>query len=109
MKKLFIVLLCATPLIGMSQQNFSLHATIPAVPDGTTVFLISSKQYTSFKDSAIINKGVVAFKGDIPEPSKAVLRIEKGGKITSIVHFYLEPATLQMKSADSLSNGKITN
>jgi peroxiredoxin len=71
--------------------------------------LISSKQHTSFRDSAIINKGIVDFKGDISEPAKAVLRTEKDGKITSIVHFYLEPAALQMKSADSLNKGTITN
>jgi peroxiredoxin len=109
MKKAIIVLLTMLPFAGFNQQPFSLHATIPAVADGTVVFLISSKQHTSFRDSAIINKGIVDFKGDISEPAKAVLRTEKDGKITSIVHFYLEPAALQMKSADSLNKGTITN
>lgn len=109
MRKIISVLLAMLPFVGFSQHPFSLHATIPAMPDGTLVFLISSKRQKMLKDSAVINKGVVDFKGDIAEPSKAVLRIEKDGKIASIVHFYLEPAALQMKSADSLKNGKITN
>jgi thiol-disulfide isomerase/thioredoxin len=109
MRRAIFVLLVMLPVVAICQQHYSLHASIPAVPDGTVVFLISSKQQKSFRDSAIINNGIVDFKGDIPEPSKAVLRIEKDGKINSIVHFYLEPAALQMKSVDSLNKGKITN
>jgi thiol-disulfide isomerase/thioredoxin len=109
MKKIFIGILLALPFPGEAQQQYTLRATIPALSDGTMVFLISSKQSTSFRDSAIIKKGIVDFKGSIPEPSKAVLRTEQRGAITDIVHFYLEPAALQMKSPDSLHNARVTN
>ena len=109
MKKYIINLFLALPLLTTAQQNYSIHATAPVYAEGTMVFLMFSKQPKFFRDSVLVNKGAVDFKGAIAEPTKAVLRIEKDGKIVDIVSFYLEPANLQIKSPDSLRHGLVTN
>ncbi len=109
MKKIFISIIFLLPLLATAQQPFSIHAAIPVYADGTTCFLMYSKQMKFFRDSVTFSKGTVDFKGTIEEPVKAVLRIEQAGKITDIVQFYLEPAKLQIKSADSLRHALVTN
>ena len=109
MKKVFLYIIVLLPFLATAQQNYSVHAAIPVYSDGTMCFLMYSKQMKFVRDSTTFKKGAIDFTGTLDEPTKAVLRIEQNGKIIDIVSFYLEPANLQVKSADSLRHAVVTN
>jgi len=109
MKKTLASILFSLPLLAAAQENYTVHVVAPALANGANVFLIKVVQNKAVRDSVIAKNGIVDFKGSIPEPTKAAIRVEADGKITDIIQFYLEAGNLQIKSADSLHKGEVVN
>jgi peroxiredoxin len=100
----FIVLL---PLVTNAQHSFQLDGNIKGLTSNTLVYLFYSQGQKLVKDSTIAMNGSFTFKGNIAEPSRATVRIDKDGKVADITTLYVTPGKLIIKGTDSLRHAKV--
>jgi peroxiredoxin len=117
--KIFALLLCVLPGALMAQTKLSgpftltvdLHK-VPAV-SGKVFFtyynVVTKNRYT---DSAVIGKTPIVFKGDLPEPIAADLRLrpDSGNPYAdkNMFKVFMEPGAIKVTAKDSLSNSTVT-
>src|SRR5688500_5297157 len=87
-------LIMLLPLVTHAQQSFQLDGNIKGLASNTLVYLFYSQGQTLVKDSTIAMNGSFTFKGNMAEPSRATVRIDKDLKVVDITTFYLSPGKL---------------
>ena len=110
MKKTLLVAVAVLPLAALAQKPFSLNGTLKNDKGNEKIYLSYSKDGKSILDSTELKNGTFAFKGEIADPLRASVYkkpTEKNGK-PDFLSIYLEPANIQLVSADSLKNASIT-
>lgn len=76
MKSLYIILLAFLSITGFAQTpNFTVQGKISNLTAATKAYLIYPKGDDAEKDSVTLKNGTFSFKGNIAEPTWAVLRI----------------------------------
>ncbi|HEY0297692.1 MAG TPA: TlpA disulfide reductase family protein [Arachidicoccus sp.] len=110
MKKNILGLLAITPFFACAQlKDFTLDGNIPNLTEHTKVYLFYMKNKILVKDSSYVIVGRFQFKGQLDEPSKATVRIDRDQKVADITNIYLAPGIIKMKGQDSLSSSVIVH
>lgn len=110
MKKWITAFACVLPLLaGAQAKDFTLKVALPGLPDSTQLFLIHFEDNKPHRDSVWLHHGTAVFTGQVSVPGQGVVRTETpgGGKITDIVHLYIEPGTHTLEGKDSLHNAVV--
>ncbi|GGG98695.1 TlpA disulfide reductase family protein [Pedobacter zeae] len=110
MKKTLLAAVAVLPLAALAQKPFSLNGTLKNDKGNEKIYLSYSKEGKTFLDSTELKNGTFAFKGEIGDPLRASVYkkpAEKNGK-RDFLSIYLEPANIQLVSADSLKNASIS-
>lgn len=111
-----LMLAVALPAFGFAQQNYTLQGTVGKLDQPAKAYLRLNYDEKVRIDSVDIKNGKFEFKGSIPSPMEAHLRIihdnapfdpAKPPK-QDILAFLIEGATIKFVSADSIKNAKIS-
>ena len=114
MKKLVLSVMALLPLAALAQKPFSLTGDIKALKTGDKIYLFYQKDGKTITDSATVANGVFSFKGELEEPARATLFLNKNPMVTrptqtdDVTALYLEPATIKLTAPDSLKKAVIT-
>lgn len=116
MKKLVLSLLMTSPALVFAQGGeFVLNGKIGTLNAPAKVYLNYQSEGQVVKDSAIINKGVFAFKGKVTGPTAARLIVDHTGEGLSTLGrysdnsiLYLEQAKINVTAKDSIKNSVVT-
>ena len=104
---LFLVSFILLPALLCAQtQSFQIQGKLGAYTRSTKAFLWYPDPATGIDkyDSALIDKGQFVFKGQIQTPVKAILHTTPN---YNHFYFFIEPGTIQLASADSLTNAMV--
>ncbi|NSL87262.1 AhpC/TSA family protein [Chitinophaga sp. Mgbs1] len=114
MKHIVMALLAAMPATLLAQESsFVLKGRIGSLNAPAKLFLYYRANGQSVSDSATLQQGVFAFKGNITDPLSAtlILRHTEPGAMRSfksdMLRIYLEKGTITLNSADSVSKAVI--
>ncbi|MEN5194553.1 TlpA disulfide reductase family protein [Sphingobacterium faecium] len=111
-----LMLAVALPAFGFAQQNYTLQGTVGKLDQPAKAYLRLNYDEKVRIDSVDIKNGKFEFKGSIPSPMEAHLRIihdnapfdpAKPPK-QDILAFLIEGTTIKFVSADSIKNAKIS-
>lgn len=113
MKKMILVALATSPLLGMAQDDFTITAKVGNLNAPAKAYLSYRTADGSTLDSADIANGEFKFHGNVAGPSRAMVLISHDG--TSIreqqdpdrVELYLEKGNITLSSGDSLANASV--
>ena len=114
MKKLVLSVMALLPLAVLAQKPFSVTGDIKGLKTGDKVFLLYQTEGKSIADSATVANGTFSFQGELAEPVRATLFLNKNPMVTRPVQnddaigLYLEPAAIKLTAADSLKKASIT-
>ena len=114
MKKLVLSVMALLPLAALAQKPFSLTGDIKALKTGDKVYLFYQTDGKTITDSATVANGVFSFKGELAEPARATLFLNKNPMVTrptqtdDVTALYLEPAAIKLTAPDSLKKAIIT-
>ena len=115
MKSLLTTALAALPLLSQAQapaaaEKFVLQGKV-ASPTVTKAYLRYAIDERRVVDSAVVQKGVFAFKGSVPTPVAAMLTLSHGNtaltKSRDSAPVYLEQGTIKVTTPDSVSKATI--
>jgi len=106
------------PVLASAQSGtFTINSKIGAYNAPAKAYLIYSGGSSNITDSVVLKNGTFQFRGKIGDPVKATLVLDTKGqgwgtlrkqRNADALGFYLEPGTLTLASADSISKAKIT-
>lgn len=111
-----LMLAVALPAFGFAQQNYTLQGTVGKLNKPAKAYLRLNYDGKERIDSVEMKNGTFEFKGSIPSPMEAHLRIihdnapfdpAKPPK-QDIFGFLIEGTTIKFVSADSIKNAKIS-
>lgn len=111
-----LMLACALPTLGFAQQNYTLQGQVGKLNKPAKAFLRLKYDGKEHIDSVEMKNGKFEFKGTIPSPMEAHIRIihdnlpfdpAKPAK-QDIIPFLIEGANIKFVSKDSIQNAKIT-
>ncbi|MCW2263169.1 MULTISPECIES: TlpA disulfide reductase family protein [Sphingobacterium] len=114
--KWMLMLAFALPTFGFAQQNYTVQGTVGKLNKPAKAFLRLNYEGKERIDSVEMNNGKFEFKGTIPSPMEAHLRIihddapfdpTKPPK-QDIFPFLIEGVTIKVVSTDSIKNAKIS-
>jgi peroxiredoxin len=117
MKKIFLYLIVMLPLAVFAQepQSFEIRSKIGDLNSPARAYLLYQLGANKVVDSAIIANGSFDFKGQIINPTNALLVIDHKGvgleKLDStadVLSFYIDKGEFSINSADSASKAQIT-
>lgn len=114
--KWVLALVSLLPALGYGQQNYTLIGQVGKLDKPAKAYLRLNYDGKVLIDSAEINKGKFEFKGSIPSPMDAHLRIIHDFAPFDPAHppkqdvlpFLIEGATIKFVAADSIKHAKIT-
>lgn len=113
MKSLLAIALATLPLLSQAQapaEKFMLQGKV-ASPSVTKAYLRYALDERRVVDSAVVQKGVFAFKGSVPTPVAATLTLSHGNtalaKSRDSAPVYLEQGTIKVTTPDSVSKATI--
>jgi hypothetical protein len=115
MKSLLTTALAMLPLLSQAQapaaaEKFVLQGKV-ASPTATKAYLRYALDERRVVDSAVVQKGVFAFKGSVPTPVAATLTLSHGNtalaKSRDSAPVYLEQGTIKVTTPDSVSKATI--
>ena len=114
--KRILMLVCALPVLGFAQQNYTIQGQVGKLNKPAKAFLRLNSGGNPKIDSVYIKNGKFEFKGTIPSPMEAHLRIihddlpfdpAKPAK-QDVLPFLIEGTTIKFVSTDSIKNAKIS-
>lgn len=116
MKKLVLSLLMTSPALVFAQgTEFALNGKIGTLNAPAKVYLNYQASGKSVIDSAIINKGIFAFKGTVAGPTPARLIVGHKGESLSALRsnsdnlvVFLDQSKISVTAKDSVKNAVIT-
>jgi peroxiredoxin/acylphosphatase len=117
MKKFFVFFLASMPLLAVAQvpTPFTIKGKIGTLNKPAKAYMAYKLGANNMLDSAEITNGNFEFKGDIIYPSGAVIAVDHKGlgmakldNSADALSFYVEPGTINITSADSISKAQIT-
>ena len=116
MKKLILSVLAAAPLLAAAQNSaFTLNGNVVNVKAPAKVYLMRFGAGKTSLDSAAVNNGTFAFKGDVKGAVYARLILDHKGlglkdmrSRGDLLNFYLESGKLVLNSTDSIKKAVIT-
>jgi peroxiredoxin len=116
MKKILLFTIALLPLVTLAQKPFNVSADVKALKTGDKVYLVYQVEGENITDSAIVKNGSFDFKGNVANPGRASLYLNKNpyvnrpakGETIDALSFYIEPGTLKLTSPDSLKRIEIT-
>ena len=106
----------ALPLAGMAQQNFTIDGQIGKLDKPAKAYLRYKIEGKEIIDSVFVNKGKFSFKGTIPSPLEAGIRIAHDDKVEDpkaprkwdLLPLFIEQASIKVVTKDSIKNASIT-
>jgi peroxiredoxin len=113
MKKLYIILLALLPIAGYAQApNFMVQGKIANLAAPAKAYLIYPKGDDAEKDSVTLQDGNFSFKGNITEPTWAILRISHTAKGAHRPYdqfmFFIDKGLTTITAKDSAVNALVT-
>lgn len=120
MKKILFLMLSVSPFLAAAQTaNYDLKGKIGILNPPAKAYLLRRINGKDVSDSTTLASGVFEFKGITQDPEQALLILDHKGvgliKLESgamgapdILNLYLENGVIQISSADSAKNSKIT-
>ncbi|PTX13571.1 peroxiredoxin [Sphingobacterium faecium] len=111
-----LMLAVALPAFGFAQQNYTLQGTVGKLNKPAKAYLRLNYDGKERIDSVEMKNGMFEFKGSIPSPMEAHLRIIHDNtpidpakpQKQDIFGFLIEGTTIKFVSADSIKNAKIS-
>lgn len=111
-----LMLAVALPAFGFAQQNYTLQGTVGKLNKPAKAYLRLNYDGKERIDSVEMKNGTFEFKGSIPSPMEAHLRIIHDNtpidpakpQKQDIFGFLIEGTTIKFVSADSIKNAKIS-
>lgn len=118
MKKILLIAVCALPLGVMAQKEFTVKGKVGTLNAPAKAYLSYRLGSTAVADSAELKDGKFEFKGNVPGPTLATLRVKhdatpvnpdpKKRVPNDLLQVYLEGANIQIAATDSVKYAKIT-
>ncbi|RZK55975.1 MAG: AhpC/TSA family protein [Pedobacter sp.] len=117
MKKLILSAFCLLPLGLMAQQDFTVKGKVGTLNSPAKAYLSYKVGSSSFLDSVTLVNGAFEFKGKIESPVSALLKVKHDDapanpdprkRIIDQLPFYLEKATINIASVDSIKRAVVT-
>jgi peroxiredoxin len=117
MKKILFYMLALAPIMAFAQepQSFEIKTKVGNLNAPARAYLLYQVGANRVVDSAIITDGNFDFKGQIINPSAALLLIDRKGvglnaldSATDLLNFYVDQGTFSISSTDSISKAQIT-
>lgn len=111
-----LLLACALPICGLAQEKYTLQGQVGKLDKPAKAYLRLKYDGVERIDSAEIKKGKFEFKGTIPSPMEAHLRIIHDNAPVDptkpvkqdILPFLIEGTTIKFVSKDSIKNAEIS-
>jgi peroxiredoxin len=115
-KNMGLVLLLATPLFTLAQDNFTIQGNLRGVsPKVEKVYISYASGGHNIIDSTIVAGNKYQFEGTIHQPTRIDLRAgysaqakEKPSMSRDIITFFADPSDMEIRSLDSFSNATVT-
>ena len=115
MKKIVLSAMCLLPLASFAQQEFTLKGKVAGLNAPAKAYLSYRVGSDAVLDSTVLANGEFTFKGNVPSPTSAVLRVKHDAApsdptkktVVDGLNFFLESATITVSSADSIKNAVI--
>src|ERR1035438_2648180 len=116
MKKILLYIIALLPLMAFAQepQQFLIKAKVGNLNAPARAYLIYQLGANRVIDSALITNGSFIFKGQIINPSAAVLVIDRNGAgLNSLdtsadnLNFYVDKGEFEINSKDSIAKAVI--
>lgn len=117
MKKLILSAFCLLPLGLMAQQDFTVKGKVGSLNAPAKAYLSYKVGTNSIVDSATLVNGTFEFKGKIESPVSALIKVKHDAapanpdpkkRINDQLSFYLEKATINIASSDSVKKATIS-
>ena len=117
MKKIFFLIITLLPFFALAQteETFAIKGKIGTLNAPARAYLIYKLGANQVIDSALVTAGSFDFKGNMLNPTNAILVIDHKGigfeKLDStadVLHFYVDKGVFAINSADSAKNAKVT-
>jgi peroxiredoxin len=114
MKKLVLSALALLPLAALAQKPFSIAGNVKGLKTGDKVYLVYQNEGTAVADSAIVSDGAFSFKGNVAEPVRATMIVNKNplevrpAQTDDMLALYIEPVNMKLTAADSVKKASIT-
>ncbi|HEY5327370.1 MAG TPA: TlpA disulfide reductase family protein [Mucilaginibacter sp.] len=117
MKKIFLFIIALLPLVALAQepQTFEIKSKIGNLNTRARAYLIYQEGANRVIDSAQIINGSFSFKGQIMNPTGALLVIDRFGfglntldSTSDNLSFYIDKGEFEINSKDSLTKARIT-
>ncbi|PST84780.1 hypothetical protein C7T94_01245 [Pedobacter yulinensis] len=116
MRKIFLFVACMAPLALSAQNNFTIAGNAKSLKAGDKVFLVYQNAEGNKLDSTTVQNGTFNFSGKVNHPSRATLVLNRNpmgerpapGEKVDMLSFFVEQGKIQLQTADSLKNAKIT-
>lgn len=118
MKNRIILALCAAlPAFVSAQESYTITGTIGKIDKPAKVFLRKRIDGKLYEDSVYLNKGRFSFKGSVPYPMEAHIRLKhddtpddpKKGVKYDVLPFLLNNTTITISSKDSAANATVVS
>ena len=110
---IIISLLCLLATSGCKDttQSFTLNGKIGELNSPATIYFSYFWGGIEYTDSTVLENGKFSFSGDLdcPAPSRLILDytgngIARAARAGHLIYLFIEPGTVNLKSADSLQN-----
>lgn len=116
MKKLILSAVCLLPMGVMAQQAYTIKGKVGNLNEPAMAYLTYRVGATSVIDSATLKNGKFEFKGNVDGPLSATIKVKhdavpvdpKKKVPLDQLNIYLEAATINIASADSVKKAKVT-
>jgi peroxiredoxin len=117
MKKIFLFIIALLPLVALAQepQTFEIKSKIGNLNARARAYLIYQEGANRVIDSAQIINGSFSFKGQIMNPTGALLVIDRFGfglntldSTSDNLSFYIDKGEFEINSKDALTKAQIT-
>jgi peroxiredoxin len=118
MKKIFLCVIALLPLMAMAQQQpepFEIKSTVGHLNNPARAYLIYQLGANRVVDSAEITAGNFDFKGNILNPTPAIIVIDPFGKgldkldtSADNLNFYIDKGVFAINGKDSIARAQIT-
>lgn len=114
LQKIVLGALAVLPLGVMAQQDFTVAGKVGSLNSPAKAYLVYADNGARKIDSAEIVNGAFSFQGSVAQATMANLAIDHEGvgiqqlRSPDLVNIFLEKGTVQIQSADSLSNAAVS-
>lgn len=117
MRVFLLALIGLQSFFAAAQDNFSISGKVDSLKNGYKIYLVYQVEDQQVVDSTVVIDGSFTFAGKLNYPVFSNLYLHKNpyvnrpakGEVMDYLGFYLEPAQIQMRAADSLKKIVIRN